>query len=172
MHMHRAMSSSFGCPVLKRPRCKRKFSPISISNISYCWMNSTCSNSSSISKNSSNSSQKHPNSFMFSTNLLKKVMQLQKTCKRSLAEKTKFDLLLLTNIMHIQENKLVHKRPHSLANAKHAASEFPNTPNVHIHKLYLAHSLCIHMQSPNITKNISFPDVNPPFCSKFPALHK
>ena len=71
-----------------------------------------------------------------------------------------------------RKNKLVHKRPHSLANAKHAASEFPNAPNVHIHKLYLAHSLCIHMQSPNMTKNISFPDVNPPFCSKSPALHK
>ena len=50
MHMHRAMSSSFGCSVLKRPRCKNKFSSISISNIHYCWMNSTCSNSSSISK--------------------------------------------------------------------------------------------------------------------------
>ena len=27
------------------------------------------------------------------------------------------------------------------------------------------------MQSSKMTKNTSFPDVNPPFCSKFPALH-
>ena len=57
---------------LETAAVQNKFSSISISNVPHCWMNSIYSNSSSISKNSSNSSQKHPNSFMFSTNLLKK----------------------------------------------------------------------------------------------------
>ena len=51
-------------------------------------------------------------------------MQLPENAKRSLAEK-QFGLLVLTNDMYIQEKRsCTQKRPNSLANASHAASEF------------------------------------------------
>ena len=70
---------------------------------------------------------------------------------------------IVKNIMHIQETKLHHKRPNSLANAKHAANVFRNN-----HWSSCPGTLSCKVQK--TSKNISIPHVIPPFCSKSRAV--
>ena len=110
--------------------------------------------------------------FSSSTNSLKTSCSFQKNAKRSLVEK-QVGLLLLTNDMHIQEKRsCTQTRPNSLANAKHAASEFRKPRlkflSINIITKYFAPPCKVQ----KTTKNISFPDVIRPFCSKSRAVHK
>ena len=75
--------------------------------------------------------------------------------------------------MHIQEKiKLHHNRPNSLANAAHAASEFRKQRLTFLSINIITKYFALPCKVQKTTKNTSFPDVIPPFCSKSRAVHK
>ena len=75
--------------------------------------------------------------------------------------------------MHIQEKRsCTQTRPNSLANAPHAASEFQKQRSKFLSINIITKYFAIPCKVQKTTKNISFPDVIPPFCSKSRAVYK
>ena len=96
----------------------------------------------------------------------------QKNAKRSLAGKINWFVVVDKRHAHPGKIKLHHNRPNSLANAAHAASEFRKQRLTFLSISIITKYFALPCKVQKTTKNTSFPDVIPPFCSKSRAVHK
>ena len=130
-----------------------------------CWLNSSpFPKHSQITSNSKNVLLVHK--------LLKNIMQLPEKCKTQFGRKINWFVVVDKRHAHPGKIKLHHNRPNSLANAAHAASEFRKQRLTFLSINIITKYFALPCKVQKTTKNTSFPDVIPPFCSKSRAVHK
>ena len=93
-------------------------------------------------------------------------------CKTQFGRKINWFVVVDKRHVHPGKIKLHHNRPNSLANAAHAASEFRKQRLTFLSINIITKYLALPCKVQKTTKNTSFPDVIPPFCSKSRAVHK
>ena len=99
-------------------------------------------------------------------------MQLPEKCKTQFGRKINWFVVVDKRHAHPGKIKLHHNRPNSLANAAHAASEFRKQRLTFLSINIITKYFALPCKVQKTTKNTSFPDVIPPFCSKSRAVHK
>ena len=115
-----------------------------------------------------------PNKFKLITNS-KNVLFVHKLLKTSCSfQKNAKGWFVVVDKRHAHPGniKLHHNRPNSLANAAHAASEFRKQRLTFLSINIIIKYFALPCKVQKTTKNTSFPDVIPPFCSKSRAVHK
>ena len=93
-------------------------------------------------------------------------------CKTQFGRKINWFVVVDKRHAHPGKIKLHHNRPNSLANAAHAASEFRKQRLTFLSINIITKYFALPCKVQKTTKNTSFPDVIPPFCSKSRAVHK
>ena len=80
---------------------------------------------------------------------------------------------VVKNIMHIQENEVAPKRLKFTCKCEACSKCISQTIiEVLVHKRWLPKTFAASCKVQKTSKNISIPDVIPPFCSKSRAVHK
>ena len=93
-------------------------------------------------------------------------------CKTQFGRKTSWFVVVEKPSCTSRKNKVAPKRPNSLANALHAASEFRKQRLTFLSINIITRFFAVPCKGQKTMKIVSFPDVIPPFCSKFSAVNK
>ena len=126
-------------------------------------------------------SKPFPNKFKLITNsknvllvheIVEKHHAASRKCKTQFGRKINWFVVVDKRHAHPGKIKLHHNRPNSLANAAHAASEFRKQRLTFLSINIITKYFALPCKVQKTTKNTSFPDVIPPFCSKSRAVHK